>query len=84
MRENAGFLIVASVPVTKDLEVVVGFKTTSLGDQYVCWYCKEQDDYFWGRYTKKYEDVVHILMERIETYYPIEKNEEDNNVATVD
>ena len=84
MRENAGFLIVGSVPVAKDLEVVIGFKTTSLGDQYVCWYCKNQNDYFWGRYTKKYEDVVRVLMERIETYYPIEKYEEDSDTATVD
>ena len=84
MRENVGFLIVASVPIAKSLEVVIGYKETSLGEQYVCWYCKNNNDYFWGRYAKKYEDVIHIMVERIETYYPIKENEENNYTAVVD
>lgn len=69
-RENAGFKIVASVPIAKNLEVVIGFKETSLGDQYVCWFCKDLYDYYWGRYTKTYLDALCMLVNRLNDYYP--------------
>ena len=68
MRTNAGFEIVAAVPVVKNLEVVIGFRETSLGDSYVCWYCQNGEDYYWGNYSHKYKDALRNMISRLKEY----------------
>lgn len=67
-RENAGYRIVVSVPLTSDTELAIGYKVTSLGDQYVCWFCTNQLDYYWGKYCHTYKDALYYLKQRIEDY----------------
>ena len=68
MRENAGYRIIVAVPMTKDTELVIGYKLTSLGDQYVCWFCSDQVNYYWGKYYHTYRNALGYLNERIDSY----------------
>ena len=68
MRTNAGYEIVAAVTVTKGTEIVIGHKTTSLGEQYVCWFCSNYIDYYWGKYCHSYEEALGFLTDRLEDY----------------
>ena len=47
-RENAGYTITDSVKVG-NCEVVIG-ECKSASAQYVCWYCKDGNNYFLGEY----------------------------------
>lgn len=47
-RENAGYTITDSVRVG-DYEIVIGERQGAPAP-YVCWYCKDGDNYFWGDY----------------------------------
>ena len=67
MRTNAGFEIFVAVPVSSDTEIVIGYKKTSLGDQYVCWYANE-NNYYWGKYCHTYNDALGYLVERLKNY----------------
>ena len=69
-RENAGFRIVAEVPIAKDTELVIGFKETSLGEQYVCWFCKDKNNYYWGDYSHTYRKAIYSLIKRLNDYFP--------------
>lgn len=69
MRENAGFQIIASVPIG-DCEVVIGQRHVSAGAEYVCWFCLGEDNYFWGKYSDTYEGAVHAMIERLYARYP--------------
>lgn len=66
-RTNAGYNIFVAVPVSDDTEVVIGYKQTSLGDQYVCWYANS-NGYYWGKYCHTYRDALTYLTERLENY----------------
>ena len=67
-RTNAGFDIIVAVPLNSSTEVTIGYKQTSLGDQYVCWFCNEGNDYYWGNYSHTYMDALKHLVKRIEDY----------------
>lgn len=69
-RENAGFRIVAEIPIAKGTELVIGFKETSLGEQYVCWFCKDKTNYYWGDYSHTYRKVIYSLIKRLNDYFP--------------
>ena len=69
MRENAGFQIIASVPLEQKAEVVIGKMKTPSFEQYVCWYCNNGDDYFFGRYTDTYDKAVQNMIERLNEYF---------------
>ncbi len=70
VRENAGFRIIAEVPLTSDVELVIGYKLTSIGESYVCWFCKDKTSYYWGNYSSTYCKAIYSLIERLNNYYP--------------
>ena len=63
-RENAGYAITDIVKVG-DYEIVIGEHPTAPA-KYVCWYCKNGTDYFWGRYTNDRNEALRNLCERVE------------------
>lgn len=64
MRENAGFEITGSIQVDPHTEVVIGHRHKD--DSWVCWYYdKDNDYYFWGRYTDTFEDAENVCIERM-------------------
>lgn len=62
-RENAGYAITDVVKVG-DYEIVIGEHPTAPA-KYVCWYCKNGTDYFWGRYTNDRNEALKNLCERV-------------------
>lgn len=72
-RTNAGYKIEVSVVLYPGTEVVIGYKKTSLGDQYVCWYCSGGDNYYWGKYCHTYCEALCFLHERIGNYIETEQ-----------
>lgn len=71
-RTNAGFRIIVSVPLAgNDTEIVIGYKQTSLGDQYVCWYCSGKTNYYWEKYCHIYTDALALLAGRLVDYLNI-------------
>ena len=71
-RENAGFRIIVSVPqASGDTEIVIGYKQTSLGDQYVCWFCSNGTNYYWGNYCHTYTDALVLLTKRLINYLEV-------------
>ena len=65
MRHNNGFDIIAAVPISPSEEIVIGHRTTSIGESYVCWFCKNQNDYYWGKYSSTYQKAVACLIDRL-------------------
>ena len=63
-RVNAGYTITDSVTVGNS-EIVIGEHPTAPA-KYVCWYCKNGSDYFWGRYTNDRNEALRKLCERVE------------------
>ena len=68
MRSNAGFEIIASVPIEIGSEVVIGEKKSQSGSQYVCWLCSAGNNYYWGRYASEYKDAVKVMTDRLRTF----------------
>lgn len=66
LRECAGYFIFRSEQVEENLEIVIGYN--SKAEQYVCWYCKNEDDYFWGDYSPRLEDALDSFNERTQRY----------------
>ena len=62
MRENAGFMIIASKTRSDGVEVVMGFnpKTT----QYVTWHCHNGNDYYYGHYGYEFEKAAADFIRR--------------------
>lgn len=67
-RMNAGFKIIVSVPMNDETEIVIGYKLTTLGDQYVCWFCSDSKNYYWGNYCHTYTDALKFLTKRLSEY----------------
>ena len=70
---NAGYTIIATVPVYTE-EIVIGSRLTKTGDmEYVCWfYNRSHDDYYWGIYVNTYEEALSALFKRVREYYRLE------------
>lgn len=61
-RENAGYSITDTLKVG-DYELVIG-ERPSAPSPYVCWYCKDGDNYFWGDYCETKSAALQSLCER--------------------
>lgn len=68
VRMNGGFQIDVVIPLNETTELVIGYMKTSLGDQYVCWFCSYKNDYYWGKYCDNYYDALKSLNERLNEY----------------
>lgn len=69
-RLNKGYEIIESYDIGNK-ELVIGHNPNA-PDAYVCWYCKNGDDYYWGRYCNDLSKAREILGERYieECYIP--------------
>jgi len=63
-RENAGYTITDSVRVG-DYEIVIGERKGAPAP-YVCWYCKDDTNYFWGDYCSTRSAALRSLCNRID------------------
>ena len=61
-RSNQGYEIIENCTIGSK-ELVIGHHPTS-PNPYVCWYCKNGTDYYWGYYTNELSDARNKLNER--------------------
>lgn len=73
-RCNRGYEIIESCTVG-GTELVIGYNPKAV-NPYVCWYCKDGDNYFWGYYCNEISEARKILNERYDT-----KNQKSHNNA---
>lgn len=64
-RFNQGYEIIESCTIGST-ELVIGHHPTA-PNPYVCWYCKNGTDYFWGYYTNELASARDKLSERYQT-----------------
>lgn len=69
-RKNAGYTITDAVKVN-DYEIVIGEKPGA-PSPYVCWYCRNGDDYFWGAYVGSHNDALEVMIDRIRNEFKYE------------
>ncbi len=63
-RSCMGYEIIESRTIGSS-EIVVGHNPNAV-NPYVCWYCKNGEDYYWGYYTNELDDAQDKLRERSE------------------
>lgn len=63
-RFNQGYEIIESCAIGST-EIVIGYNPKA-PNPYVCWYCKDGKDYFWGYYTNELAPAQDKLRERSE------------------
>lgn len=63
-RVNANYEIIASVPLDRTHEIVVG-RNPAAAAPYVCWYCHNGNDYDTGIYCGTFRDAMEAMSERI-------------------
>jgi hypothetical protein len=68
-RMNDNWEIVGSMEVGKEgdhtFEVVLGYRETKFGDEWVVWDCSDRNNYYWGNYYDDKEKAVKKFYERI-------------------
>lgn len=64
-RSNQGYEIIESCTVGRT-ELVIGYHPKA-PNPYVCWYCKNGTDYYWGCYCNNIETAREKLNERYQT-----------------
>ena len=78
IRENAGYKIIAAIRTGKHEEIVIGQHPTAPA-QFVCWDCRNGNDYDNGVYTMNYRQALYAMAERIQKnydYLPVEWKED--------
>ena len=65
---NAGYEIIESCTIGST-ELVIGHNPKA-PNPYVCWYCKNGTDYFWGCYVNELSAAREKLNERYQTVMP--------------
>lgn len=63
-RSCEGYEIIESRTIGGS-EIVIGHNPRA-ANAYVCWYCKNGNDYYWGRYTNDIEVARNAMRERSE------------------
>ena len=61
-RMNGGYEIIESCHIGRT-ELVIGHNSKA-PNSYVCWYCKDGSDYFWGYYCNQLSEARDKLNER--------------------
>lgn len=69
MSTNVGYQIIVEVPLNNEEAIVIGYNPSKHFDQYVCWYRKDRDDYYWGKYFDSYEHAASVLAQRLTAYF---------------
>ena len=64
-RSNQNYEIIESCTIGST-ELVIGHNPNA-PNPYVCWYCKNGTDYFWGYYTNELSDARDKMSERYKT-----------------
>lgn len=73
-RSCIGYEIIES-RIIGSSEIVIGHNPTA-PNPYVCWYCKDGNDYYWGRYTNTLDDARETMRERSEQQARFLRNEQ--------
>lgn len=63
-RMNNGYKIIESCTIG-NRELVIGHNPQEC-DPYVCWYCDNQNNYYWGHYCTELDEARRKLKERYE------------------
>ncbi len=64
-RFNQGYEIIEGCTIGSK-EIVIGYHRTA-PNPYVCWYCKDGDNYYWGCYCNTLETAREKLAERYQS-----------------
>lgn len=81
-RMNGGYEIIESCQIGCT-ELVIGHNSKA-PNPYVCWYCKDGSDYFWGYYCNQLSEARDKLIERYQNecrmpYNQPEKKQRNHN-----
>lgn len=64
-RIHCNYEIIVSCAIN-DIEIVIGHnRNPKAPSPYVCWYCRNKTDYFWGRYCVSLERAQEYFDERL-------------------
>ena len=77
-RACAGYIIIQSLRLDPSHEIVIGHNPRAAAP-YVCWDCRNGDDYNTGGYCQTYRQALLVLAERLHDrydYMPFEYREE--------
>lgn len=61
-RSHQGYEVIETCTV-EGMELVIGHHPAA-PNPYVCWYCKNGTDYYWGYYTNELQTAREKLIER--------------------
>ena len=67
-RVNANYEIIAAIPIDHTHEIVIGHNPSAPAP-YVCWNCRNTDDYSDGGYCSTYRQALYVMSERIQRRY---------------
>lgn len=73
-RVCAGYEIIQALQIGKHEEIVIGHNPDAVAP-YVCWYCRDRNDYHTGGYCQTYRQALLVMSERLRDRYdwlPIE------------
>ncbi len=75
-RTNQGYVIVEGCTIGKK-ELVIGHNPKA-PNPYVCWYCKDGNDYYWGHYCNTLEAAREKLASRYQSECQMPYNRRDD------
>ena len=81
-RINGGYEIMESCTIGNN-ELVIGHNAKA-PNPYVCWYCKDGSDYFWGYYCNQLLEAREKLNERYQREYRMPYNQPDKKQKSRD
>ena len=81
-RINSGYEIIESHTIGSN-ELVIGHNAKA-PNPYVCWYCKDGSDYFWGYYCNQLSEAREKLNERYQRECCMPYNQPDKKQKSRD
>ena len=80
-RMNGGYEIIESCQIGRT-ELVIGHNSKA-PNPYVCWYCKDGSDYFWGYYCNQLSEARDKLNERYQNECRMPYNQPEKKQRTL-
>lgn len=80
-RSNAGYEIIESCTIGRN-ELVIGHNPNAPAP-YVCWYCRNESNYFWGHYCNSLAEAREKLGERYQTEIHMPYNVRQGQTASL-
>ncbi len=77
-RVNQGYEIIENC-IIGNTEIVIGHHPTA-PNPYVCWYCKEGNNYYWGYYCNSLEAAKEKLIDRCQSECDMPYNQRDKQI----